>query len=89
MQEDGAILYVLRVEDVESGLEWTSIKRYRDFFALYTELCAMSSQVHVRATVSVCEYSTTECVCCHCVCCDCDYYWVLNVGLMCSLVDFV
>ncbi len=42
---DGAVLYVLRVEDVESGLEWTSMKRYRDFFSLHQELSAMSHHI--------------------------------------------
>ena len=37
-----AVVYVLRVEDVESGLQWTAQWRYRDFFQLHQELCEMS-----------------------------------------------
>jgi hypothetical protein len=37
-----AVVYVLRVEDVESGLQWAAQWRYRDFFQLHQELCEMS-----------------------------------------------
>ncbi len=43
--EDKAVLYVLRVEDVESGLEWCCTKRYRDFHSLYQTLLTMSHYV--------------------------------------------
>eukprot|EP01034_Spumella_vulgaris_P023345 gene23345-29558_t len=36
------VIYVLRVEDVESGLQWVVHRRYRDFFALNEELVDMS-----------------------------------------------
>ena len=37
-----AVLYVLRVEDVETGLQWVVNRRYRDFHALNEELLDMS-----------------------------------------------
>lgn len=37
-----AVLYVLRVEDVESGLQWVVHRRYRDFNSLAEELADMS-----------------------------------------------
>lgn len=36
------VVYVLRVEDVESGLQWVVQRRYSDFFALNEELLDMS-----------------------------------------------
>ena len=41
-QSDGSVVYVLRVEDVESGLQWVVQRRYRDFFSLNEELVDMS-----------------------------------------------
>eukprot|EP01038_Epipyxis_sp_PR26KG_P007258 gene7258-9895_t len=37
-----SVTYALRVEDVESGLNWVVHRRYRDFFALNEELIDMS-----------------------------------------------
>jgi len=39
---EDAVVYVLRVEDVESGLQWIVRKRYRDFFSLHGDLVKMS-----------------------------------------------
>jgi hypothetical protein len=39
---DDAVLYVLRVEDEESGLQWNVRKRYNDFYALHKELSGLS-----------------------------------------------
>lgn len=39
-------MYVLRVEDVESGLQWIIQKRYSDFHALNEELLEMSHFAH-------------------------------------------
>ena len=39
---DDAVLYVLRVEDEESGLQWNVRKRYNDFYSLHKELSGMS-----------------------------------------------
>lgn len=36
------VVYVLRVEDVETGLQWVVHRRYRDFHALNEELADMS-----------------------------------------------
>lgn len=36
------VVYVLRVEDVETGLQWVVHRRYRDFFTLKEELDDMS-----------------------------------------------
>eukprot|EP01035_Chromulina_nebulosa_P022404 gene22404-29010_t len=36
--KDDVVSYVLRVEDVESGLQWIVHRRYRDFFSLHEEL---------------------------------------------------
>jgi hypothetical protein len=36
------VLYVLRVEDVETGLQWVVHRRYRDFYTLKEELDDMS-----------------------------------------------
>lgn len=36
------VVYVLRVEDVESGLQWVVQRRYSDFFALNEELLDMT-----------------------------------------------
>ena len=36
------MVYVLRVEDVESGLQWVVQRRYSDFFALNEELLDMT-----------------------------------------------
>lgn len=41
LQSD-AVIYVLRVEDVETGLQWVVHRRYRDFAALNEELSDMS-----------------------------------------------
>lgn len=41
MQAD-TVLYVIRVEDVESGYQWGISKRYRDFYALNEELSDIS-----------------------------------------------
>lgn len=35
-------VYVLRVEDIETGLQWVVHRRYRDFYALNEELAEMS-----------------------------------------------
>ena len=43
-QQD-TVVYVLRVEDVETGLQWVAHRRYRDFFALNEELNEMSGYV--------------------------------------------
>jgi hypothetical protein len=40
-----AVLYVLRVEDVETGLQWVVHRRYRDFHSLHEELSDMNSLV--------------------------------------------
>ena len=37
-----AVIYVLRVEDVETGLQWVVHRRYRDFASLNDELADMS-----------------------------------------------
>ena len=37
-----AVVYVLRVEDVETGLQWAVHRRYRDFYSLNEELADMS-----------------------------------------------
>lgn len=39
------VVYVLRVEDIDSGLQWTVQWRYRDFFRLYLELGEMCFMV--------------------------------------------
>mmetsp|Transcript_2588 Transcript_2588/g.4712 ORF Transcript_2588/g.4712 Transcript_2588/m.4712 type:complete len:1040 (+) Transcript_2588:154-3273(+) len=39
---DDAVLYVLRIEDEESGLQWNVRKRYNDFHALHKELQGLS-----------------------------------------------
>jgi hypothetical protein len=39
--ESSTVVYVLRVEDVESGLQWSAHWRYRDFFQLQVELAEM------------------------------------------------
>ena len=39
---DDTVIYVLRVEDVETGLQWVVHRRYRDFAALNDELSDMS-----------------------------------------------
>ena len=41
MQAD-TVLYIIRVEDVESGYQWGISKRYRDFYALNEELSDIS-----------------------------------------------
>ncbi len=41
-QQSEAVVYVLRVEDVESGLQWVVQRRYRDFHALNEELTDMT-----------------------------------------------
>ena len=41
MQAD-TVLYVIRVEDIESGYQWGISKRYRDFYALNEELSDIS-----------------------------------------------
>lgn len=41
-QSDSLVVYVLRVEDVESGLQWVVQRRYSDFHALNEELLDMS-----------------------------------------------
>ncbi len=38
----GTVIYVLRVEDVETGLQWVVHRRYRDFAALNDELSDLS-----------------------------------------------
>ena len=38
-----AVVYVLRVEDIETGLQWVVHRRYRDFYALNEELLEISS----------------------------------------------
>jgi hypothetical protein len=40
---DETVIYVLRVEDIETGLQWVVHRRYRDFYALNTELSDLSS----------------------------------------------
>ncbi len=40
--QNETVIYVLRVEDVESGLQWVVHRRFRDFFALNDELLDMS-----------------------------------------------
>ena len=42
MQAD-TVLYVIRVEDVESGYQWGISKRYRDFYSLNEELTDLSN----------------------------------------------
>jgi hypothetical protein len=37
------VIYVLRVEDVETGLQWVVHRRYRDFYTLHEELADMST----------------------------------------------
>lgn len=44
---DETVLYALHVEDIESGLQWTVMKRYRDFYALSEELSTMSHYTKV------------------------------------------
>lgn len=44
---DETVLYALHVEDIESGLQWTVMKRYRDFYALSEELSEMSHYTKV------------------------------------------
>jgi hypothetical protein len=44
-KQQDTVVYVLRVEDVETGLEWVAHRRYRDFYALYEELAEMSGYV--------------------------------------------
>lgn len=39
------VVYVLRVEDIETGLQWVVHRRYRDFHALHDELADMTSLV--------------------------------------------
>ena len=39
---DEIVIYVLRVEDVETGLQWVVHRRYRDFAVLNDELSDMS-----------------------------------------------
>lgn len=41
-QKSDSVVYVLRVEDVETGLQWVVHRRYRDFHALHEELESMS-----------------------------------------------
>jgi hypothetical protein len=41
-QKSDSVVYVLRVEDVETGLQWVVHRRYRDFHALHEELEGMS-----------------------------------------------
>ncbi len=60
-----AVLYVLRVEDVESGLQWVVNRRYRDFHALNEELCDICQftkevefprkRISIRKTVKLVE----------------------------------
>ena len=40
-ETSNAVVYVLRIEDVESGLQWAAQWRYRDFFQLNIELNEM------------------------------------------------
>lgn len=40
---DDTVVYVLRVEDIETGLQWVVHRRYRDFHALHTELTDLSA----------------------------------------------
>jgi hypothetical protein len=40
---DDTVIYVLRVEDIETGLQWVVHRRYRDFYALNTELADLSA----------------------------------------------
>jgi len=35
--------FVIRVEDIESGLQWILSKRYSDFFHLYEDLNDMTT----------------------------------------------
>ena len=37
------VIYVLRVEDIETGLQWVVHRRYRDFYTLNEELADMST----------------------------------------------
>lgn len=41
-QQKDTVVYVLRVEDVETGLQWVVHRRYRDFHALNEELAEMN-----------------------------------------------
>ena len=43
---DEAVLYVLRVEDEESGLQWNVQKRYNDFYSLHKELTRLSKYLN-------------------------------------------
>lgn len=40
--KDDVVTYILRVEDVESGLVWIVTRRYNEFYALYEELNELS-----------------------------------------------
>lgn len=40
--KDDVVTYILRVEDVESGLVWVVTRRYNEFYALYEELNELS-----------------------------------------------
>lgn len=43
--QSDAVIYVLRVEDIETGLQWVVHRRYRDFYSLHDELSDMNSLV--------------------------------------------
>lgn len=40
---EDTVAYVMRIEDVETGLQWVVHRRYSDFHALHKELCEISS----------------------------------------------
>ena len=40
---EDTVVYVLRIEDVETGMQWVVHRRYRDFYALNTELLDLSA----------------------------------------------
>ncbi len=42
---EDTVVYILRVEDVESGLHWVLSKRYQDFHSLYEEMADISNFV--------------------------------------------
>ena len=37
-KSSGSVMYVMRVEDVETGLQWVVHRRYSDFYALHEDL---------------------------------------------------
>lgn len=45
IEESSIVLYIIRIEDIESGLSWLINKRYSEFLALYEELIVLSPSI--------------------------------------------